>query len=519
VNVLWSLPSLPPSSQVLLECSGDRGRTWKSLFKGSSTTTSYPWNTTGTRDGVRYLLRLSATADTAYGVTQVASAFTVDNPGNGAPALEILSPAPRATLTGLTNIAWWAADPEGNPLTYAIDLSSNGGVTWEPIIAGLTGVQQYLWDSRPAPNASSARIRVRCTDGQATAADSVTGLAISNVRTTVAASSVLHISGHGDGAVIPHIVNPQEVVAHEFQVTFQDSGGKANRLDVRDLTADSLMLSGFPIGGPGNETPAFRGLRLEVVQIRQTVFNPDSSRWLTGKSTLKPQVTLPTLTLANGLVTGYPYPADYLLTAYDHVVDTSSTALDALPVPMKFTVRNLTENRKVAVVYGDADGNGQISMLDEIVILEPGVSPAPGITWDLFFPDVTNPIPPQPGDAYLVRIMKPFTARDTIRFTPVVTDIASRPETAEPASFALYQNFPNPFNPSTSIEFDLPRADRVRVAVFNILGQGVATLLDGPAPAGRTRLRWDATSVASGVYFVRVDAGRLNATKRMILVR
>jgi hypothetical protein len=519
VDVLWSLPSLPPSSLVLLECSGDRGRTWKTLFTGAASATSYSWNSTGVPDGVRYLLRLSAIADTAYGATQIASVFTIDNPGNGTPAVEILSPAPAAALSGLTNISWWAGDPEGDPLTYAIDFSSNAGTTWEPIVTGLTGVQQYLWDSRLAANSGSARIRVRCSDGLATAGDSASGLVISNARTTVAASSVLHLSGHGDGTVIPHIVNPAEVTAHEFQVTFQDSGGRANRFEVRDLTADSLLLSGIPIGGAGRESPAFRGLRLEVVQIWQTTFNSDSSRWLSGTSNLKPVVTLPTLSVGNGLITGYPYPADYLLTVYDHVVDTSSAALDAVPTPMKFTVRNLTEDRRAAVVYGDADGNSQISMLDELVILEPGVVPAPGITWDLFFQDVTNPVPPQPGDAFLMRIMKPFTSRDTIQFTPTVTGVAAGGASGLPDKLALYQNFPNPFNPSTSIEFDLPRGDRVRVLVFNVLGQAVATLMDGPAPAGRTRLRWDAASMASGVYFLRVDAGRLNATRRMILVR
>jgi hypothetical protein len=519
VNVLWSLPSLPPSSQILLEYSGNGGRTWNSLFAGPASTTSFAWNTTGFPDGVRYLLRVSATADTAYGVTQLASALTIDNPGNGAPAVEILSPAPGASLTGVTDIAWWGGDPEGDPLTFAIDLTSDGGATWDPIITGLTGVHEYAWDSRIAPNTSSAGLRIRCSDGQITTGTSVLGLSITNPRPTVAASSLLHVSGHGDGVIIPHIVNPLEVVAHEFQVTFQDSGGKATRFNVRDLTVDSLMLSGYPIGGPGNETPVFRGLRLAVTQIPHTGFNPDSSRWLTGTSNLQPQVRLPTLSLGNGTVTGYPYLADYLLTLYDHVIDTSSSVLDAVPIPMKFTVRNLTDKRNVSVVYGDADGNGQISMFDELVILEPGVTPAPGITWDLFFQDVTGPIAPQPGDAYFLKIMKPLTARDTIRFTPVVTAVAVRLGSEQPGGFALYQNFPNPFNPSTTIRYGLPHKSAVRLTVFNTLGQQVATLVQGELEAGYHEVRFDASGMASGVYFYRITAGAFVGTKKLLLIR
>jgi hypothetical protein len=519
VNVLWSLPSPPPSSQILLEYSGDKGRTWNNLFAGPASTNSFSWNTTGVSDGTRYLLRVSATSDTAYGATQLASAFTIDNPGNGAPAMEILSPAPGAALTGLTNIVWWGGDPEGDPLTYAIDLTSDGGASWEPIVTGLTGVQQYAWDSQVAPNTVSAGLRIRCSDGQVTAGTSVLGLSITNPRPTVAASYLLHVSGHGDGVIIPHIVNPLEVVAHEFQVTFQDSSGEATRFNVRDLTADSLMLSGFPIGGPGNETPVFRGLRLEVTQIPHTGFNPDSSRWLTGMSNLKPLVTLPTLSLGSGSVTGYPYPADYLLTVYDHVVDTSSSALDAVPIPMKFTVRNLTDNRKVAVVFGDADGNGQISMFDELVILEPGVTPASGITWDIFFQDVTSPVPPQSGDAYFLKIMKPLTAQDTIRFTPVVTAVAVRPGSEQPGGFALYQNFPNPFNPLTTIRYGLPHKSAVRLTVFNTLGQQVATLVQGELEAGYHEVRFDASGMASGVYFYRIQAGDFIQTHKLLLIR
>ncbi|GEM_PF-928751 len=76
-----------------------------------------------------------------------------------------------------------------------------------------------------------------------------------------------------------------------------------------------------------------------------------------------------------------------------------------------------------------------------------------------------------------------------------------------PDQFALYQNYPNPFNPATAIQFDLPAASIVTLKVFNILGQEVTTLLaDQVLDEGRQIVEFDATSLASGVYFYRITA-------------
>ena len=92
-----------------------------------------------------------------------------------------------------------------------------------------------------------------------------------------------------------------------------------------------------------------------------------------------------------------------------------------------------------------------------------------------------------------------------------------------PARFELGHNYPNPFNPSTTIPYQLPAPTRVWLEIFNILGQRVTTLVDGERPAGFHSARWDATdaagrAVAAGVYFYRLKGDGVHLTRRMVLI-
>lgn len=91
-------------------------------------------------------------------------------------------------------------------------------------------------------------------------------------------------------------------------------------------------------------------------------------------------------------------------------------------------------------------------------------------------------------------------------------------------SFYLKQNFPNPFNAETIIEYSLPAENQVKLVVYNLLGQKVRTLLDERQTVGRKRVIWDGRNdrgetVASGIYFCRIEAGELSQTKKMLLLK
>ncbi len=91
---------------------------------------------------------------------------------------------------------------------------------------------------------------------------------------------------------------------------------------------------------------------------------------------------------------------------------------------------------------------------------------------------------------------------------------------AVPLTYGLDQNYPNPFNPSTTINYSIPVNDRVTLRIYNVLGQVVATLVNGDQQnAGKYQVTFDASRYSSGVYFYRIEAGTFSAVKKMMLLK
>jgi hypothetical protein len=103
------------------------------------------------------------------------------------------------------------------------------------------------------------------------------------------------------------------------------------------------------------------------------------------------------------------------------------------------------------------------------------------------------------------------------RFQPLFTGIDDEGEL--PAEHSLSQNYPNPFNPSTVVVFGLPRESRVRLEVFNLLGERVMTVIDGSRAAGYHTVTVDASSLSAGVYLYRLSAGEKVLTRKMLFVK
>lgn len=104
---------------------------------------------------------------------------------------------------------------------------------------------------------------------------------------------------------------------------------------------------------------------------------------------------------------------------------------------------------------------------------------------------------------------------------PTFTQATSvdRSDQTLPATFTLSQNYPNPFNPSTMISYQVPVNSKVRLEVFNMLGQSVALLVNEQQAAGSHTVRFDASALTSGMYLYRIHATGFNQTRKMMLIK
>ena len=92
-------------------------------------------------------------------------------------------------------------------------------------------------------------------------------------------------------------------------------------------------------------------------------------------------------------------------------------------------------------------------------------------------------------------------------------------EVSGPLTFTLEQNYPNPFNPSTNIKYSVPENGFVKLSVYNLVGKEVKVLVNGQVNAGFYEIGFDATTLPSGIYFYRIQAGSFVETKKMVLLK
>ncbi|MBC8401199.1 MAG: T9SS type A sorting domain-containing protein [Candidatus Marinimicrobia bacterium] len=93
-----------------------------------------------------------------------------------------------------------------------------------------------------------------------------------------------------------------------------------------------------------------------------------------------------------------------------------------------------------------------------------------------------------------------------------------------PSNFWVQQNFPNPFNPVTTIEYDLPEDSNLKLAIYDILGREVIELSNGYQEAGYKSIQWNGRNtsgqlVSAGMYFYAIEAGKHSAIRKMVLLK
>ncbi len=151
-------------------------------------------------------------------------------------------------------------------------------------------------------------------------------------------------------------------------------------------------------------------------------------------------------------------------------------------------------------LYVNGTQTADVGLTDAWVTFDPGLSEA-GAWWAGFFAN----------DGYELLDSLAFTV---IEGSGIGEDASSRmPETLS------LNNYPNPFNPGTTIAITLPKEDEVTLKIYDIRGKTVATLVQGRMPQGKHTVRFDGKDMAGGVYFSVLESGRQVITRRMLLLK
>ena len=197
-----------------------------------------------------------------------------------------------------------------------------------------------------------------------------------------------------------------------------------------------------------------------------------------------------------------------------------STLVETKGIQLEFetsgnvTVTDVRSNIEgMGVFSGTVDGRFRVGMLDMT-----GKASIPAGQHDVVMISYQ-------GDGQIELESAIVVGEDAGKMNVTIKSVGSgSPNGALPSVFALSQNMPNPFNPTTEISFSVPQATEVKLEVLNILGQSVRTLVDEFKAAGSYSVTWDSRDnnyrgVASGIYLYRITAGEFTDTRKMILMK
>ncbi|MGB5896082.1 MAG: T9SS type A sorting domain-containing protein, partial [Ignavibacteriaceae bacterium] len=159
-------------------------------------------------------------------------------------------------------------------------------------------------------------------------------------------------------------------------------------------------------------------------------------------------------------------------------------------------------------------GNGDYHLQDNSTCINAGIDEIQiGGVWYYSPPDDIegNPRPNPSGS------MPDIGAYESLLANPVSVE---ENEMIIPTGYALYQNFPNPFNPSTTIiSYSVAELSFVTLKVYDVLGNEIVTLINEEMPVGSYNVEFKATQLPSGIYFYRLQAGSFVETKKMVLMK
>ncbi len=513
-TVQWT--SLASGGSIDIWFSPDAGASWQTVAKNVLNSGSYPWNTTTFPDCSFGILRVFVkdTSGNIYGFAQSQDYFTIKNTTTGSPFVRIMNTDFRADVPitqSLLNLQMLIGEPQSHPLSvnmfYSVDkwndytlfdsfpASSDTNPLSHPVNLGLL------------PNSETFSLKVEVSDGISFYADSTAFFPKRTPRVDVAQSNIRKLSGYATVPVEIRIIDSSKVKPDDYIITFDDTTSwTQTTFSVFDRSSRKYALQNYPVN-PGIESASFDGLAFYAADVF-TQNDPARTRWNRLLSYMSSFEFVRT-NVGSPPIRGYAQPHDYRIVYHDIPVD-SSIAVDSLgvaSVPVNFHVEDLVTGQKVRFVYAPF-GN----IYDILFIEKVGASEK--YTWDIQYATSRADSVPHEGDTLFLYTKKGLSFYDSLEVSGITVSVKDR--RGLPSAYRLDLNYPNPFNPTTTIGYQLPIQSHVTLKVFDVLGREVVTLVNGMEEPGSKSVTFDASRLSSGVYFYRLQAGNPSASSGQV---
>jgi hypothetical protein len=516
-------------------CSHDRGRTWTDIVTGTPSTGTYVWNTTGYPDGVRYLVRVTVYDTIAVGEDVSDSVFTLDNPGNGAPDIEYVSPQ-NGVIRGTGTVHWWARDPEDDPLTVDLLLSQDS-VNWDTIATGFPNTGSADFASGRFHN-GLYYLMVRASDGQLSAT-AHSGAPVEFLNDHRPAGNVVHTVGGSDCISIQALLYDSAALNdHTYEVTFEPiiknpaRSDPRYRYNLRDVTADSTVIADAPLDVTTDGTlqtwysPVMDGFALEMeTRLDRSTFRyTDFYVALNGSG----YDGVPVMQGEDSAGTAVPLLGyEWAFRGSNYSIRWVRDATDSL------TLEVYDSTAHAFIPYASPRGDGWFfgSANSGQRHFNRNTHKAFYLDGELFWFNRNNEmtIPPNVGDVWVIR-----SAGNRVPCNLNTWRLRATLGLWDQAAFDIrnssFDISPNPFRTAITFHvtncYPLPTACYLRL--FDAQGRLIRSL---PIPQSSIANRqspivivWDATDsrgkpVPSGIYFAQLDAGNLSVRKKVTLVR
>lgn len=507
---------------------------WKKLADDLVDNGLYEWNTASVSDGAFYKLRLTSKKSGNRGYATTPAFFKINNEPNAPPDIAFTTKYDKPKYSDTILVQWAKGDAEGDPVTTKLSLSTNGGATFTVIDS--SSATEVSLDSRVLQNSYATVLKLEASDGNSSSTTLTKPFKVLNIYRAIRDTFMVRTAGKGTGEIIPVVIDSTKLNGHTYQVTF-DSVAASLVYSVKDKTLDQYRIIKEPLTGILAGGSSFDGMRVTVKNDPPGIDDILSGFANNNEPNINHYVLEPSI--------GSYRPAPLDIQIEFHSMDTTIYGTYVVPgdtlysifmsrnVQTPFKIRFLEDTTSLQAIVREAipiSNNNRWDLGDHIIVFTPppykttSTSTMMEIRFtqkELTTPNIKS------GDIFIARTTKPFTSNDQFEFVASPTSLgptSMKTEIEIPSSFVLHQNFPNPFNPSTTIRFALPRQTHVILKIYDALGREVTTLLNEIRSEGFYDTEWngrtaDGFQAASGLYFYRIVAGTFVQTKKMILLK